>query len=70
MHAIRNIKESQVQLKVDWTHQLLGFADVDLWGNKINTIKKPPVHPTVEVSFEVNAENYVYVSSPECRIKS
>jgi hypothetical protein len=34
MHAIRNIKESQVQLKVYWTHQLLGFADVDLWGIK------------------------------------
>jgi hypothetical protein len=40
VHAIRNIKESQVQQKVYWTHQLLDFADVDLWEDKINTIKE------------------------------
>jgi hypothetical protein len=61
VHAIRNIEESQVQLKVYWTHQLLGFADADLWGDKIRTIKEPPVVPIEEVGLEVNTENDVYV---------
>jgi hypothetical protein len=30
-------------------------------GDKINTIKEPPVHPIEEVGLEVNTENDVHV---------
>jgi hypothetical protein len=40
-YAIRNVKESQVGLKLNGTHQLLAYADVvNLLGDNIDTIKK------------------------------
>jgi hypothetical protein len=40
-YAIRKIKENQVRLKLNGTHQLLSYADdVNLLGDNIDTIKK------------------------------
>jgi hypothetical protein len=40
-HVIRKVQEDQVGLKLNWTNQLLIYADdVNLLGRSINTIKK------------------------------
>jgi hypothetical protein len=39
--AIMNVQENQMELKLNWTHQLLVYADdVNLLGDNINTIRK------------------------------
>jgi hypothetical protein len=40
-YAIRKVQENQVGLKLNWTHQLLAYADdANLLGDNIDTIKK------------------------------
>jgi hypothetical protein len=40
-YAIMKMQENQVGLKLNWTHQLLAYADdVNLLGDNIDTIKK------------------------------
>jgi hypothetical protein len=40
-YAIRKVQESQVELKLNGTHQLLSYADdVNLLGDNIDTIKE------------------------------
>jgi hypothetical protein len=69
-YAIRRVKENQVGLKLNWTHQLLVYADdVNLLGDNIDTIKKDR-ETLIGASKEVGLEVYVAVLSPECRAKS
>jgi hypothetical protein len=40
-YGIRKVQENQVGLKLNWTHQLLAYADdVNLLGDSIDAIKK------------------------------
>jgi hypothetical protein len=39
-YDIRKVQENQVGLKLNRTHQLLAYADVNLLGDNIDTIKK------------------------------
>jgi hypothetical protein len=68
-----------VGLKLNWTHQLLAYADnVNLLGNNIDIINKNTEtlnDASKEVGLEINVEKtkyivYVAISSPECRLKS
>jgi hypothetical protein len=75
-YAIRKAHENQAGLKLNGTHQLLVYPDVNLQSNNIDTIKKNTetiTHASKEVGLEVYTETTKYmltVSSPECRSKS
>jgi hypothetical protein len=64
-YAIRKVQENQVGLKLNGTHQLLGYADdVNLWGDNIDTIKKTTetlIDAIKEVGLEVNADKTKYM---------
>jgi hypothetical protein len=54
--AIRKVKENQVGLKLNGTHQLLIYAyDVNLLGGNINTIKKN-IETLTDASKKVGVE--------------
>jgi hypothetical protein len=69
--AIRNIQENQAGLKLNWTHQILAYADdVNLLGHNIDTINKNKqtlIDASKEVGLEVNVEKtkYMLVSQEE-----
>jgi hypothetical protein len=60
-YAIRKVQKNEVGLKLNWTHQLLVYADdVNLLGDNTDTIKKNTetvIDASKEVSLEVNTEN-------------
>jgi hypothetical protein len=63
-YVIRNIKENQVGLILNGTHELLVYADVNLMGADINTIKKnkePVADAGKDVRLEVNTEHMKYM---------
>jgi hypothetical protein len=75
--AIRKVQENLVGLKLNGTHQFLGYADdVNLLGDNTDTIKKNTetlIDASKEVGLEINVEKTKYnvaISSPECRPKS
>jgi hypothetical protein len=59
-YAIRKVRENQVRLKLNGTHQLLAYADdVNLLGDNIDTIRKNMetlIDASKEVVLEVNVE--------------
>jgi sorting nexin-29 len=64
-YAVRKVQENQVELKLNWTHQLLAYADnVNLLGDNIDTIKKNTetlFHASKEVAIEINIEKTKHV---------
>jgi hypothetical protein len=59
---LRKVKENQVGLKLDGTHQLLAYADdVNLLGDNIDTMKKN-TEALIEASKEVGL-NIIYRSN-------
>jgi hypothetical protein len=64
-YAIKKVKENQVELKLNWTHQLLAYADdVNLLGDNIDTIKKNAealIDASEEVGLEINVEKLKYM---------
>jgi hypothetical protein len=66
-YAITKIKENQVGLKLNGTHQLLAYTDnVNLLGRNINTIKKNTetlIDASKEVGLETNIGKTEYMLS-------
>jgi hypothetical protein len=64
-YAISKVQENQVGLKLNWTHQLLAYADdVNLLGDNINTIKKITetlLDATKDIGLEINVEKTKYM---------
>jgi hypothetical protein len=60
-YVIRKVQENQVALKLNWTHQLLVYAD-DV--NKTNTTRENTealIDASKEVGLEVNADKTKYM---------
>jgi hypothetical protein len=58
-HAIRKVQENQVGLKVNGTHQLLVYTDVNILGGKIKTMKENTqtlTDASKPIGLEVNTE--------------
>jgi hypothetical protein len=64
-YAIRKVQETQVELKLNGTHQLLAYADdVNLPGDNIDTIKKNTetlIDASKEVGIEINVDKTKYM---------
>jgi hypothetical protein len=55
-YAIKRVQENKVGLKLNWTQQLLVYADdVNLWGGIVNTTKKN-TEALTEASKDVGLE--------------
>jgi hypothetical protein len=58
-YAIRKVQGNQVGLKLNGTHQLLAYADVNLLGHNIATINtntETLIDASMEVVLEINVE--------------
>jgi sorting nexin-29 len=64
-YAIRNVQENLEGLKLNGTHHLLAYADdVNLLGDKLDTIKKNTetlIDASKEVGLEINVEKNKYM---------
>jgi hypothetical protein len=61
-YAIRKVQENQVRLKLNGTHQLMVYADVNLLGDNIDTVKKNKETLIVaRIGLEVNTEETKYM---------
>jgi hypothetical protein len=63
-YGIRKVKENEVRSELNRTRQLLVYADVNLMGDSINTIKENTetlLEAGWDVGLEVNAEKTKYM---------
>jgi hypothetical protein len=63
-YAIRKVEENQVSLELNGTHKLLVYADDNLLGNSINTIKEKIetfLEASRDVGLEINVEKTKYM---------
>jgi hypothetical protein len=63
-YAIRKVQENQTGLKLNGTHQLLAYANVNLLGDDIDTINKNTetlTDASKEIGLEVNIEKTKYM---------
>jgi ABC-type siderophore export system fused ATPase/permease subunit len=59
-YAISKVQENQVGLKLNRTHQMLVYADVNILGDDTDTMKKNTqtlIDASKEIGLEVNREN-------------
>jgi hypothetical protein len=63
-YAIRKVQENQVVLKLNGTHQILSYADVNLLGDNIDTINKNTenlIDASKEIGLEINIQKTKYM---------
>ena len=63
-YAIRTVQVNQDGLKLNGTHQLLAYADVNILGGSVDTVKKNVealVAATKEIGIEVNTHKSKYM---------